>query len=203
MFKNREEAGELLTKKLEKIIKDQDWTAVALLRGGIVLGKIISDYFRIPLFPLCVKKIGAPSNPELGIGAITGDKTFYLDEDIIDYLGVSEEYLRKLSEIKSKEAWELQDKFKDKISLKNKKIVIVDDGVATGATAICASIYAKKHSAQEIILATPVIGEKSLRIIKKYFNKIIALKIAENLGAIGEFYEHFPQVKDEEVLELI
>ncbi|MBF8249648.1 MAG: putative phosphoribosyltransferase [Candidatus Levybacteria bacterium] len=210
MFKDREEAGELLALKLKKIIKGQDFVVVALLRGGIVLGKKVADYFKIPLVPLSVKKIGAPSNPELAIGAITADKTFYFDENLIDRLGVDGKYLKEMSKAKAEEAKILQNKFPplprlrraSKVSLEDKKVIIVDDGVATGATAICASAYVRKHEAKEIILATPIIGKESRGTIKQYFNKIVALKIAQNLGAVGEFYEYFPQVSDEEAISL-
>ena len=203
MFKNRQEAGEKLALKLKKIINDKDFVVVALLRGGIVLGKIISDYFKIPLLPLSVKKIGAPLNPELAIGAVTFDKTHYFDNDLIRHLMVDEDYIKSSLENKSKEAQTLQNKFKMKISLENKKVVIVDDGIATGATAICAAIYAKKEKTKEIILAAPVISKDTLKNIKIYFDKVIPLKIVNNLASVSQFYESFPQVTDEEVLNYL
>lgn len=199
MFKDREEAGGLLARKLEKTIGNQGFVVVALLRGGIVLGKKVADYCKIPMFPLSVKKIGAPYNPELAIGAITADKTVYLDKNLIKELGVRDEYLKEMSEIKALDAQKLQSKFKNKISLENKKVVIVDDGVAIGATAICASFFSRKHNAAKIILATPVIGDETLRNIKTHFDEVVFLKVAKNLGAVGEFYEYFPQITDEEV----
>ena len=203
MFENRQEAGELLAVKLKKIIKGGDFVVVALLRGGIVLGKKISDYFKIPLFPLSVKKIGAPLNPELAIGAVTFDKTYYFDKDLIKHLSVDEDYIKRFSETKSKEALILQKKFKNKISLKDKKVIIVDDGIATGTTAICASIYAKKQKAGEIILATPLIAKDSLRIIKTYFDRVVSLKTPRTLTSVSQFYKYFPQVTDEEVINFL
>lgn len=211
MFKNRQEAGQKLALKLKKIIKGEDFVVVALLRGGIVLGKKISDYFKIPLFPLSVKKIGAPLNPELAIGAVTFNKTYYFDKNLIKYLHIDKNYMESLFEAKWKEAKKLQDKFptsqkllgasKDKISLKNKKVVIIDDGVATGTTAICASIYAKKEKAEKIILAVPVIAKDSVKTVKPYFDRIVSLKIADNLVSISQFYREFPQVEDKEVIK--
>ncbi len=203
MFRDREEAGRLLALKLRKIIKGKDFVVVALLRGGIVLGKKISDYFKIPLFPLSVKKIGAPTNPELAIGAVTQDKTYYFDKDLINHLRVQENYLNKLSEIKSKEAQKLQHKFQGKISLKNKKVVIVDDGVATGATVICAAKYIRRLQAKEMILATPLIAKDSLKNIKSHFDRIISLKIVDHLASVSQFYRHFPQLEDNEVIEIL
>lgn len=202
MFKDREEAGQRLALKLKKVIKDNNFVVVALLRGGIVLGKKISDYFKIQLSPLSVKKIGAPMNPELAIGAVTFDKTNFLDEELIKYLDVDREYLKNSLENKRKEAEELQKQFKNMPSLKDKGVVIVDDGVATGTTAICAAIYAKKEMAKEVILATPVIGKETLRNIKKHFDRIIPLKTVDNLTSVSQFYINFPQVKDSEVIKL-
>src|SRR3989344_9507037 len=145
MYKDREEAGEQLTLKLRKIITGDEFVVVALLRGGIVLGKIIADYFKIPLFSLSVKKIGAPLNSELAIGAVTFNKIYYFDEYLIKYLDVGQEYIKNSLESKRKEAETLQKKFSttlalrgaSKISLRSKRVVIVDDGVATGTTVIC------------------------------------------------------------------
>ena len=203
MFRDREDAGNKLALKLRKTISSRDFVVVALLRGGIVLGKKVSEYFKIPLMPLSVKKIGAPFNPELAIGAVTFDGTSYFDKDIIEHLNADEEYIKSLQEIKRKEAGALQKLFRKKISLKNKKVVIVDDGIATGTTAICASIYAKKEKAEEIILATPLISKDSLKNIKKYFDDIVSLETAEDLTSVSQFYENFPQVTDDEVINFL
>ena len=203
MFKDRQEAGELLAQKLRKIIKGEDFVTVTLLRGGIVLGKRISDYYGIPLLPLSVKKIGAPLNPELAIGAVTFDKTSYFDKDLIGHLRVDEDYIERLLEIKSKEALILHQQFKDKISLKDKKVIIVDDGIATGTTAICASIYTRKQGAKRIILATPVIGKDTFTNIKKYFDRVVFLKIVDNFMSVSQFYKNFPQITDRDVLNFL
>ena len=197
MFESREEAGGLLTAKLEEAIT-KDSIIVALLRGGIILGKIISDCYNLPLKPLAVKKIGAPSNQELAIGAITADRTIYLDRNLIENLGAEDKYLKEMSEIKVKEAQTLQRIFKSEISLKNKKVMIIDDGVATGATAICASIYAQKQNAKEIILATPVISKDRINDIKKYFDITGVAKIIS-----FAFYKYFPQVEDKDVFGIL
>lgn len=202
MFKDRQEAGEKLALKLKKVVSD-NFVVVALLRGGIVLGKKISDYFKIPLLPLAVKKIGAPHNLELAIGAVTFDKTSYFDKDLIKHLNIDKDYTKDSLEIKWREAQSLQKKLKSKISLKDKKVIIVDDGIATGTTAICASIYSKKEGAGKIVLATPLIAKDTLKNIKIYFDKVISLKITSNLTSVSQFYKYFPQVTDEEVLNYL
>lgn len=205
MFESREQAGELLTAKLKKAIT-KDFIIVPLLRGGIVLGKKISDYFNLPLKPLAVKKIGAPSNPELGIGAVTFDKTYYFNEDLIRDLNVAAGYKKTILESRYKEARLLQkeiDKNTEKISCREKNIIIVDDGVATGNTVICASMYLRKQKVKKIILAIPVISKDMINNIKKYFDRVISLKIASNLSSVSEFYKYFPQVENETVIKLL
>ncbi len=199
MFRDREDAGNKLALKLRKTIKDNNFVVVALLRGGIVLGKKISDYFKVPLFPLAIKKIGAPLDSELAIGAVTFDETSYFDKDLIQHLNVDINYIKNSLGIKSKEAEELQRLFKSKISLENKKVIVVDDGVATGATVICAVKYVKKLQAKEIILATPIIAKDSLKIIKNHFDRVVSLEVVQKFHAIGEFYADFRQLSDEEL----
>lgn len=206
MFRDREQAGELLAKKLKKIIKGKDFIVVPLLRGGIILGKKISDYFNLPLMPLTVKKLGAPLNPELGIGAVTIDKTFYFNENLIKDLDIPTDYRKTILESKYKEAKLLQKEIAKKlkeISYTEKNIIIVDDGVAIGNTAICAALYFKKHKVKKVILAIPVISKDSLNNIKKYFDAVISLKIVDNLSSVSEFYRYFPQVDTEAVMKLL
>ncbi len=212
MFENRGKAGELLALKLRKIVNPSagsgqgDFIIVPLLRGGIVLGKKISDYFSLPLKPLAVKKIGAPLNPELGIGAVSFDKTYYFDCNLVKELDVSENYKQVALETKYQEAKLLQEKIEQntgKISCRGKSAIVVDDGVAIGNTVICASLYLRKQAVKKIILAIPVISKDGINGIKKYFDRVVALKIPENLFAVGEFYKEFPQVLDEEVIKLL
>lgn len=203
MFKDREEAGELLALKLKKIVRREDFVVVPLLRGGIILGKKIADYFKIPQKPLAVKKLGAPLNPELGIGAVASDKTYYFNERLIGDLNITSDYKKAVLENRYKEAKALQNKI-DKnirqIPWEGKTAIVVDDGVAIGNTAICASLFLRKRGIKKIILAIPVISKDTFSIIKKYFDEVISLEVVEGLGAVGEFYRHFPQVEDEGVM---
>lgn len=205
MFEDRQEAGDLLALKLRKFIT-KDFVIVALLRGGIVLGKKISDYFNLPLKPIAVKKIGAPLNPELGIGAVTFDKTAYFNENITKELGISADYKETILKSKYQEAKLLQDKIErntKKISWVGKNVIVVDDGVAIGNTVICASIYLKKQGVKKMILAIPVISKDKIANIKTYFDKVIYLKVVDNLSSVSQFYKEFPQVIDEEVLNYL
>lgn len=206
MFKDREDAGNRLALKLKKVIKYNDFVVVALLRGGIILGKKISDYFNIFLMPLAVKKIGAPQNPELGIGAVTFDKTYYFNEIILKNLNISADYRKTILESKYQEAKLLQNRIEKKIkriSWQGKSVIIVDDGVAIGNTVICAALHLKKKKVKEMILAIPVISKDGIISINKYFDRVVSLRIVDNLSSVSQFYKEFPQVTNEEVLNYL
>ena len=206
MFENREEAGKQMALEIEKRVKERDFIVAAILRGGIVLGRVIADYFKVPLKPLIVKKIGAPSSPELAIGALGSKGTVYWAKDLIENLNVDKRYKDSIVREKSLEFESLYKTLlgrEDPLDFANRKVIVVDDGVATGATVICAQMFLKKEKARFIILATPVIAEDTLRSMNKYFDKVVALKVAPNFYAVGQFYKYFPQVENEEVVALM
>jgi len=206
MFEDREEAARLLALEIEKRIQEKDFVIAAILRGGIVLGRVIADYFKVPLEPLVVRKLGAPSEKELAIGAIGPKNTIYWDEGLIKRLWVNKEYKSSIVKEKSYELKNLENIImgeRNVLDFTNKKVIVVDDGVATGTTVLCASIFLRKVGAISIILATPVIAKDTFNNMKKYFDKVIALKIAPNFYAVGQFYKDFPQVEDDQVLKIL
>lgn len=206
MFEDREEAARLLALEIEKQIEYRDFVIAAILRGGIVLGKVIADYFRVHLEPLVVRKLGAPSEKELAIGALGPKNTIYWDEGLIKRLCVDKEYKSSIVRKKRSEHKNLEDIINGQrkpLDFTDKKVIVVDDGVATGTTVICASMFLKKVGAGSIMLATPVIAKDTFNNMKKYFDKVIALEIAPNFYSVGQFYKDFPQVSDDEVVELL
>jgi predicted phosphoribosyltransferase len=211
MFLNREEAGLKLASRLSlqkdiKLRKDRS-IIIAIPRGGVIVGKVISEILGIPLTSLIVKKIGAPQNPELAIGATGANGMVFWDEKLISYLDMSdEEKNQALSEairtIKEREKRLGVEPLKQ-IDLKGKTSIVVDDGVATGATSIAASIMLRNLGSQKIILATPVISRMTKRELSSYFDKIVAVETPFIFQAVGQFYKNFPQVEDEEVRKLL
>ena len=175
MFKNREEAGKLLAEHLHAFKKRKDVLVLGIARGGIVVAKEIAKKLKLPLDVVVIKKIGAPNNPELAIGAS-------LER------GKREKVFRK---------------GKKPLDIKNRTVILVDDGVATGATVLCAQKFLKKESAKKIILAIPVISKETYRHISRYFDRIITLSVEEDFYAVGQFYREFPQVSDEEVISFL
>jgi putative phosphoribosyl transferase len=203
IFEDRKEAGLLLSSKIS--FQDRNSVVFAIPRGGVVVGCEIAESLNLPLDIVVVKKIGASNNPELAIGAVGPEKTLYLDESLIGKLGIIRDQISKIKDQKFRERLERERRLRGKKSyeIKNKTIILVDDGAATGATAIAASKFLKKKKAKKIILAVPVIANDTLISIKKYFDEIIYLDNPEEFSAVGQFYKNFPQIQDNEVIELL
>lgn len=204
MFLNREEAGIRLALKLSKGKIPKNSVVVSIPRGGVIVGRTISEVLNLPLQVLLVKKIAAAQNPELAVGATGSDGVVFWDEKLISYLGMSD----KERDEAISETVKTIKKRERSLGIKPPKVrgkiaLIVDDGVATGATAIAASLILKKVGAKRIILATPVISKRTKKELEKYFDKIIAVEIPQEFQAVGQFYRDFPQVEDKEVKELL
>lgn len=215
MFQNREEAGKLLSQKLKFYKNSQNAVILAIPRGGVVVGRQIAKILSVPLSIVVVKKLGAPHNPELAIGAIASSGVKYIDWDLVLRSGIEQEYLDQEIKEKGKEVEEREKKFLERsnlrggsTSLKDKKIIIlVDDGIATGATTMAAIKYIKEqrtyNKEQNFILAVPVIAKETYVRLKSEVDNIIALEIPDSFNAVGQFYKDFPQVSDEEAIDLL
>jgi predicted phosphoribosyltransferase len=204
MFEDREEAASKLCLKLRRVVKDKDIVVIALARGGVVLGKIIADYLKAPLDVLVVKKIGAPLNNELAIGAVGPEGAVYWNNDLCKALGLSQKEKSELKREKERQRREQEELLKVKhIDFNKKSVILVDDGIATGATAIAASRFLKKKNVKEVILAIPVISKDTLFSIKRYFDMVCSLEIVEDFYAVGEFYRNFPQIENEQVIRIL
>ena len=165
----------MLAGHLHAFKKRKDVLVLGIARGGMVVARIISDKLELPLDVVVIKKIGAPNNPELAIGAS-------LER------GKREKLFRK---------------GKKPLDIKNRTVILVDDGVATGATVLCAQKFLKKEGAKKIILVIPVISKETYRHISRYCDRIIVLSVEDDFYAVGQFYKEFPQVSDEAVIRLL
>lgn len=204
MFENREEAASKLCLKLKSVVKGKDIVVIALVRGGVVLGKIIADYFKAPLDILVIKKIGAPLNDELAIGAVGPENTVYWNNGLCKALGLSQKEKLKLKKEKEEQRRAQEKLFEScHIDFKKKSVILVDDGVATGATAIAAAKFLKKKDVKEIIIAIPVISKDTLLSIKRYFDAVCSLKIVKDFYAVGQFYRSFSQIENEQVIKIL
>lgn len=205
MFENRAEAGRILAKKLLPF-KGEDTVVLAIPRGGVVIGRVIADYLECPLDVLIVKKLRAPDNPELAIGAVVSGGVVYWDKGLIKALQVDEDYKNKELRIKKLELEEREKYLKregGKINLFDKTVVLTDDGIATGATVLVAITAVRTFRPKKVVLAVPVIAENSLNEVRMEVDDLIYIETPSDFHAVGQFYKIFDQISDEEVKLLI
>jgi putative phosphoribosyl transferase len=206
IFADRRDAGRKLATKLEQFNNQPGAVVIGLPRGGVVVACEVARRLNLPLDIIVPRKIGAPGNEELAIGAITEEGEAVLDEVLVKELDVAPEYIAKTV---AKEKQEAQRRLKlyrgDRapLNLQNKTAILIDDGVATGATMRAAIKSAKYKKASKIIVAVPVIAPDTLKKLQAKADEIIYLDAPMFLGAIGAFYEEFSQTEDNEVIQLM
>jgi ribose-phosphate pyrophosphokinase len=204
-FKNREESGRNLAKQLSNFRDNKDVIVYGLLRGGVPVAKQIAKELSVSLEPLIVKKIGHPYNPEYAIGAISENEHIVgsqLELEEVDPNWLKEEVQRKKLEIKAQKETFFQGKAP--IEPSGKIAIIVDDGVATGFTLGAAIQYLSDKKVQKIVVAVPVIPKEVAITIERKVDKLVASIIPEVfMGAVGNYYEDFRQVSDDEVLKTL
>lgn len=205
IFKNRVEAGKQLASTLMDYAEEET-IILAIPRGGVVVGYEIANKLQTVLDVIIPKKIGAPHNKELAIGAITEDGTKILDQKLIDYLKIPESYIKAESE---KQRLEIERRLKfyrgnvPYPKIKDRKAIIVDDGIATGATIRAALASIRKKGPKSIVIGVPVAPTSTIKNLMKEADKVICLYTPEPFFAIGQFYRDFTQTSDEEVIKLI
>ncbi len=205
MFKDRTEAGKILAKALSEY-KDKNTIVLAIPRGGVVVAYEVAKALNAPLDLIIPRKIGAPDQPELAIGAVTEDGTTILNQDIVQYLRVPDDYIktevkRQVEEIKRRIQRYLGDK--PRLSIEGKVVILIDDGVATGATIRAAIASIRKRRPALIVLAIPVGPPDTVKELREDADKVICLMTPEPFFAIGQFYENFAQTSDEEVIQIL
>lgn len=206
MFADRRDAGIQLAARLKKYKGRKDLLVLALPRGGAVTGFEIAKNLGAPMDVLIVRKIGFPGQPELAVGAVSETGTVALNEAIISMYGVSEDYLRKETSRQKEEISrrvKLYRKGKTVSGLEGKTIILVDDGVATGATVKAAIMTLRKERISRLVLALPVGPTDTVNELKGMVDELICIEIPEAFYAVGAHYSDFTQVEDEEVVEML
>lgn len=206
MYENREEAGKELATALAKYKENKDTLVIGLPRGGVVTAYEVASALHLPLDVICPRKVGAPNNPELAIGAVTETGEGFFNEDVISYLNVSQEYMQQACLEEQKRAQMRTNTFRKgrpPLSLENKIVIIVDDGLATGATMKAAILSLKGKKTAKIIVAIPVSPPETAKEVKALCDELVVLQSPWFFQAVGQFYADFGQTTDEEVVELL
>jgi predicted phosphoribosyltransferase len=204
-FTDRVEAGKRLASALTDF-DGKNGIVLAIPRGGVVVGYEIAKALSLPLDVIIPRKIGAPDNPELAIGAMTEDGTIILDDNLITYIGVQRDYIKAESERQKHEIerrLKLYRQNEPYPSLKGLDVVIVDDGIATGSTMKAALTSVKNRGASTVTVAVPVGPPSTIKELKKQADRVVCLYAPEYFQAIGQFYTDFNQTTDEEVIQLL
>ena len=204
MFKDRKEAGEKLAFKLKKY-KGNDAIIYALPRGGVAVAVEIAKVLDCPLDILVSRKIGHPFSPEYAIGAIAPDGHSIFNEK--EKKEIEPEELEKIMNKEMAEAKRRDTIYSGKrghIEAQNKIAIIVDDGIATGLTMRLAVKEIKHQNPEKIIAAIPVLPKDAAVLLRKEVDEVVSILEDENyLGAVGSYYEYFPQIEDNEVIKIM
>jgi predicted phosphoribosyltransferase len=205
LFADRVDAGRRLAKALRDC-KEKNTIILAIPRGGVVVGFEVANELNVPLDVIIPRKIGAPGNPELAIGAVMEDGTIIMNEELTGFLQVSEDYIKEESGSQRLEI-ERRLKFYRRDApypdLKNRVVIMVDDGIATGSTMKAAVASIRKKGARAVVIAVPVGPPSTVEELKKEADHVICLQSPDSFMAIGQFYENFNQTSDKEVIRLL
>lgn len=205
-FSNRRDAGQQLAAKLTAYQNNPDVIVLGIPRGGVVVAAEIARALNVPLDIFITRKIGAPFNHELALGAVASDGTVVLDEPLIHELHVPHQLVERESEKQKREIRRRSELFrKDRpaLALENKTVIVVDDGIATGSTMITALRALRHSSPARLVLAVPVAPLQTVPHLRAECNELVLLDTPEPFMAVGFFYEDFEQVTDEEVVEIL
>ena len=207
MFDDRTEAGRLLATELARFASERP-VVLALPRGGVPIGFEIARALDAPLDLVLVRKIGAPFQPELAVGAVVNGSSpeTVLNRDVLEHFQVEDSYIaeasrRQLEEIERRRQLYLAGR--PKVEVAGRTAIVVDDGIATGATMEAALRATRRREPRRLVLATPVAPPETIDRLRPEVDEVVCLATPESFGAIGAFYRDFRQLCDEDVIRLL
>ena len=204
-FRDRQEAGRLLAKQLTEM-RGKKAVVLGIPRGGIIVARELARALEAELDIVLSHKLRTPGHQELALGSISEDGKLFLNEALVQELGVGSGYIEKeraqqLVEIKHRA--ELIRKVRPKVPLKGRLVIVTDDGVATGATTQAALWAVRQEQPRRLIAAIPVGAEETVRRLAEDADETVCLRAPQFFVAVGQFYVRFDQVQDEEMLEIL
>jgi putative phosphoribosyl transferase len=205
-FRDRAEAGRRLATCLQQYRGRPRTVVLGLPRGGVVPAAEIAAALHLPLDVIVSRKLGAPGSPELAIGALAEGGEPYLDEEGVVVTGASPDYVRREVARQRTEIARRQERFRSGRPLalpEAATVILVDDGVATGSTAIAAIQALRARGVGRLVLAVPVAPLETVEALSRMVDELVVLSAPLRFGAVGAFYDEFPQVSDEEVAALL
>ncbi len=207
LFDHRRDAGRRLGRRLQELGLPEP-LVLALPRGGVAVGAEVARLLGAPMDVVLVRKIGAPWHEELAAGAVVdGDQpTLVLNRDVVRGYGIDESYLeaqkaRQLEEIERRRRLYLGGRPRPEVA--GRTAIVVDDGIATGATVRAALHAVRRASPRELVLAVPVASPEVLARLESEADRIVCLHAPDDLMAVGQYYRDFRQVEDDEVVAML
>jgi putative phosphoribosyl transferase len=209
-FQDRVHAANILADRLKNAVKStmvdkEDIIVLGIPRGGVIIADIVATQLSADFDIASGRKLRAPENKELAIGAVMEDGTAYLNDYLVNALRISPEYLEKekleqKNEIKRRTA--VYRKVMD-YKIANKVVILVDDGIATGATIITTARWIRKQEPKYLMIAVPVAPSQTVDILKQEADAVETVASPSDFNAVGEFYENFDPITDEHVIEIM
>jgi putative phosphoribosyl transferase len=204
-YDDRRDAGRRLAAELRRLA-DARAVVVALPRGGVPVGFEVARALGAPLEILAVRKLGAPSNPELAVGALAEDGTGVLDPASVGMLEMSEAMLEATLERESAELRRRVDRYRagrPAVPVEGHTVIVVDDGLATGLTVLAAVRALRARGASTLVVAAPVGSREAIAMLSEDADRVVCVVVPERLMGVGKWYEDFAPVSDEEVVSLL
>jgi putative phosphoribosyl transferase len=206
MFRNREEAGRILADKLSRYRDDPTALILALPRGGVAVGYQLSLALHVPLDVFITRKIGAPGNPEYAIGAVTETGSHYLNQEAVSSFGLSRHALEGLIHVQQKEIARRKDLYRQGRplpQLTGRTLLLVDDGIATGATFMASALAIRSLQPRHLVGVIPVGPPSTIREVRGYVDELVVLMTPDPFVAVGNFFMDFTQVEDRDVIQYL
>jgi predicted phosphoribosyltransferase len=203
-YADRSEAGDRLAAELTGYAGRTDVVVLGLVRGGVPVAARVADALRVPLDVMVVRKLGVPWSPEVAFGALGPGGVAVHNPEVESYLSSAD--VERVTQIESDELGRREQRYRGDrppFSLDGKVVVIVDDGLATGATARAAVAVARRLGAARVVAAVPVGAPEAVRLLRAEADEVICPLVPDAFGAVSRFYEQFPQTTDDEVVALL
>jgi len=204
-FRNRVHAGEVLAGAVREHRFPEPLVILGIPRGGVAVAAEMARRLGAPLGVIVARKLRAPHQPELAIGAVTASGATYVDQSIVSEAGADERYLAREKELQVGEARRREEAFDGvhRPALEGATVVVVDDGIATGSTAIAALRSVRGAGAARVVLAVPVAHPRAIGLLRNEADDIVCPLVDPGLYAVGQYYLDFRQVEDDEVVRLL
>jgi predicted phosphoribosyltransferase len=205
-FRDRFEAGRVLASSLSRYANRPDVIVLGLPRGGVAVAYEVARALHLPLDVFIVRKLGVPGQEELAMGAIASGGVRVLNQAVIRALGLSQAQIDEVIEREEQELRRREQQFRGDrppLDLRGKTVIVVDDGLATGATMWAAITAVRQQQPAKIVMAVPVADPSGCESFRQIADEVVCAITAEPLHAVGLWYKEFPQMTDEEVRALL